>query len=129
MTTANFNFDKPIWRQIVDLMSGNILGGRWSEGERIPAVREFGMTLQVNPNTVMRAYEYFQSQEVIESRRGIGYFVAPGAAERIRSEQREIFMTVEVPDLRNRMAMLGISPEEVMERFKLLNQNDNENKH
>ncbi len=129
MTTTNFSFDKPIWRQIVDLMSEHILSGRWPEGERIPAVREFGMTLQVNPNTVMRAYEHFQSRGVIESRRGIGYFVAPGAAERIRHEQRETFMMVELPDLRNRMAMLGISPEEVMERFKSLDHNDNENKH
>ncbi len=120
MTTTSFNFDKPIWRQIVDLAGGHILSGQWPEGERIPAVRELGMTLQVNPNTVLRAYEYFQSQEIIESRRGIGYFVAPGAVERIRRQQREIFMTVELPELRARMEILGISPGELMERIKIL---------
>lgn len=123
MTTTSFNFDKPIWRQIVDLVDGHILTGEWPEGERIPAVREFGMTLQVNPNTVMRAYEHFQSQEIIESRRGVGYFVAPGAVERIRRERHDNFMTTEVPELMARMAALDVSTAELVERINTLKTN------
>ncbi len=122
--TTSFNFDKPIYRQISDLMSGNILRGEWPEGERIPAVREFAMQLQVNPGTVMRAYEGLQNAEVIESRRGIGYFVAPGAVERIRAQERDIFMMSDLPEIFDRMAMLGITPGEVMERFELLNKSN-----
>jgi DNA-binding transcriptional regulator YhcF (GntR family) len=121
--TANFNLDKPIYRQIVDLMGENILRGEWPEQERIPAVREFAMQLQVNPNTVMRAYEHLQSREIVESRRGIGYFVAAGAAERIRRDEREAFMTVLAPQIKGRMEMLGITPEELMKRFEILNKN------
>ena len=120
--TASFNFDKPIYRQIMDLMGENILRGEWPEGGRIPAVREYAMQLQVNPNTVMRAYESLQGMGAVESRRGIGYFVIPGASERIRKEERDIFMMVDLPEIFSRMEMLDITPEEVMERYKLLNE-------
>jgi DNA-binding transcriptional regulator YhcF (GntR family) len=122
--TTSFNFDKPIYRQIIDLMGENILRGEWPEEERIPAVREFAVQLQVNPNTVMRAYEYLQSKEIIESRRGIGYFVAPGAVERIRRDERDLFMMIRVPEIMGRMDMLGITPEELMERFKFYSKDE-----
>ena len=120
--TTNFNFDKPIYRQIMDRMGEHILRGEWPEGGRIPAVREYAMQLQVNPNTVMRAYENLQSVGVIESQRGIGYHVAVGAVERFRERERDVFMMVDLPEIFGRMEMLGITLEDIMKRYKLLKQ-------
>ncbi len=120
MTTPSFNFDKPIYRQIVDRMGEHILRGEWPEGERIPAVREFAMQLSVNPNTVMRAYESLQGMDVIESRRGIGYFVSAGAVKRIRERERDMFMTVELPEIFTRMEILDITVEDIVKRYKLI---------
>jgi DNA-binding transcriptional regulator YhcF (GntR family) len=121
MTTTSFNFDRPIYRQIRDQMGERILRGEWPEGERMPAVRELAMQLQVNPNTVMRAYESLQSMEVIESRRGIGYFVAEGAAGRLRRAEREAFVTVGLPEVFERMNMLGVSIDEVKKQYEHFN--------
>ncbi|HCO66219.1 MAG TPA: GntR family transcriptional regulator, partial [Dysgonomonas sp.] len=52
-----FKTNKPIYQQIVDFCFRKILTGEWMEDERIPSVRELGMLLQVNPNTVMTANE------------------------------------------------------------------------
>ncbi len=116
-----FNFDKPIYRQMIDRMEEQILMDGWQEGERIPAVRELAVQVQVNPNTVMRAYERLQKSGIIESRRGVGYFVAAGAYGKVLETRRSIFLNAELPKIFERMNLLGIPIEEVNKRYKLLN--------
>lgn len=73
-----FNDNQPIWLQIYDHACRAIVSGRWPERERIPSIRELAVTLQVNPNTVMRAYDKLGSDGLILIRRGMGFFVAEG---------------------------------------------------
>lgn len=75
-----FNDNQPIWFQIYDHACRAIVSGRWPERERIPSIRELAVTLQVNPNTVMRAYDKLGSDGLILIRRGMGFFVAEGLA-------------------------------------------------
>lgn len=75
-----FNDNQPIWLQIYDHACRAIVSGRWPERERIPSIRELAVTLQVNPNTVMRAYDKLGSDGLILIRRGMGFFVAEGLA-------------------------------------------------
>ena len=67
----------------------------------------------VNPNTVMRSYEKLTDAGIIFNKRGIGYFIADDARDIVLKEQREEFIRNEVPKIRKRMALLGLSPEEV----------------
>ena len=57
----NFNTEKPIYLQIVDVISDRILSGELQGGDRIPSVREYGADIGVNPNTMMRSYEKLSS--------------------------------------------------------------------
>lgn len=68
-----FNDTQPIWLQIYDYACRAILAGRWTEQARIPSVRELAVTLEVNPNTVMRAYDKLETDGVIITRRGMGF--------------------------------------------------------
>jgi DNA-binding transcriptional regulator YhcF (GntR family) len=68
-----------IYLQIADYICERILLREWKVDERIPSVRELAMQLEVNPNTVMRTYEFLQQQNIIYNQRGIGYFVAADA--------------------------------------------------
>ena len=72
----NFNTEKPIYLQIVDVISDRILSGELKGGDRIPSVREYGADIGVNPNTMMRSYEKLTADGIIYNKRGIGYFVA-----------------------------------------------------
>lgn len=118
----DFTTDKPIYRQIADRMDEYILRGEWTEEERIPAVRELAVMIGVNPNTVMRAYESLQSSGVIYNRRGIGYFVSPGARGRILETKRDLFLRYDLPEIFEQMEMLGIPPRELAENYeKFLN--------
>src|SRR4051794_41162898 len=68
-----------IYLQIADYICERVLLKQWKAGERIPAVRELAVQLEVNPNTVMRTFEFLQGQNIIYNQRGIGYFVGPEA--------------------------------------------------
>ena len=103
-----FSEDKPIWRQIYDLIAKQILSGEWPEGERIVSVREMASQVGVNPNTVMRSYERLEADGIIFNRRGIGFFVAESARERLLALLREKFMTEELPKLREQLLLLGL---------------------
>ena len=103
-------------------MSELILRGKWPSDFKIPSVRELAADLQVNPNTVMRTYELLQSQEVLYNKRGIGFFVAPAAAEQVLAQRRARFLTQELPDVFATMRLLGIGLPEVQRRYEEFNQ-------
>jgi GntR family transcriptional regulator len=65
---------------------------------------------------VAKAYQGFQDEGFIIVKRGVGMFVAPGAAVRLRSVQRDDFIKHEWPEIRDRMARLGIDPAELFQR-------------
>ncbi len=104
----DFHSEKPIYLQIADRFSEAILSGSLKADERIPSVREYGAEIGVNPNTVMRVYEKLTASEIIYNKRGIGYFVAPDAREKILQAQQEEFLKVEVPAIRRKMELLGL---------------------
>ena len=81
-----FSEDKPIWRQIYELIATRILSGEWQEAERIVSVRELAAEVGVNPNTVMRSYEKLEGDGIIFNRRGIGFFVSEGAKGHIKED-------------------------------------------
>lgn len=104
-----FNEEKPIWRQIYELIAMRILSGEWPEEERIVSVREMAATVGVNPNTVMRSYERLEADGIIFNRRGIGFFVASGAKDHIKQLERKKFMDEELPKLRERLGHIGLT--------------------
>lgn len=107
----NFSDDKPIWRQIYELIAMRVLSTEWSEGSRIVSVRELASEVGVNPNTVMRSYENLERDGIIFNRRGIGFFVSEGAVEHIRNLERQKFMDEELPKLQERLSLLGLALE------------------
>ena len=61
----NFKESKAIYLQIADRICDEILLGQFAEEERIPSVREYATIVEVNANTVMRSFDYLQSQNII----------------------------------------------------------------
>lgn len=109
----DFRKQKPIYLQIADRLMEQILGGQPAEDERMPSVRDVAASMGVNPNTVMRTFEHLQSEGIIYNRRGMGYYVAVGAREKIIAEQRREFLEEDLPLIRQRIKMLGISIDEL----------------
>lgn len=113
----NFKESKAIYLQIADYMMEKILQENYKEGERLPSVRECASELEVNANTCMRAYEWLCQQDIIFTKRGLGYFVSEGAKSNIHEKQRQEFFNEALPELATKMKMLGISVEELIEKL------------
>ena len=112
-----FNNDKPIYLQLADRLSDDIVDGKYNDDDRVPSVREFGMCFEVNTNTAMKAYDMLSRDNVIYNRRGLGYFVTPGAREKIMESRRNEFMTSVLPDIFFYFCMLGIGIEEFTKKW------------
>lgn len=107
-----------IYLQIADRLCNEIITGTYPEGSRIPSVREYAANVQVNANTVMRAFDYLQQSGIIFNKRGIGYFVAEDAANTIRNERMEKFMNNDLKRLFEELHLLGISPAQLVEMYE-----------
>lgn len=113
----DFRDKQAIYLQIAEYVSEQILLGRWTAGDRIPSVRELAAELEVNPNTVMRTYEFLSQQGVIANKRGIGYFPADEAIDKIRAFRREQFLQNDLPQFFKNLTLLGIDLSEIQTRY------------
>lgn len=107
-----------IYLQIADKIMDDIMAGLHPVEERIPSVREYAAMVEVNANTVMRAYDYLTREEIIFNRRGIGFFVKPGAQNVIAAMRKRMFFETEMPKLFTRLHAIGITPDELSSLFK-----------
>jgi len=113
-----FKENEAIYLQIAAYVGDHILLEKWVLNEKIPSVRELAVELQVNPNTVMRAYEFLQGKEVIMNKRGIGFFVTLDAKEKIVAFRKERFLGQELPELFKTLRFLDINMDEINKRYE-----------
>ena len=107
-----------IYLQIADYICEKILLKTWKVDERIPSVRELAMQLEVNPNTVMRTYEFLQGQDIIYNQRGIGYFVSPEAVKNATQYRKTEFIEKELPNIFRNIYMLNMDVDELKPRYE-----------
>lgn len=106
-----FDSNRPIYLQILDSICEQILDGKLEPDGRILSVREYGAQLGVNPNTIMRSYERLTNDGIIYNKRGLGYFIAPDARNKVLDIKRKEFMENVFPKILRQMQLLGIGPE------------------
>jgi len=108
-----FGDSNAIYLQIADQLSENILLRRWNPGDRIPSVRELAVSIEVNPNTVMRTFNYLQEKGIIYNKRGIGYFVSDDGFEKTKALRKENFIHQELPRLFRELRLLNLTMEDL----------------
>lgn len=108
----NFSASKPIFQQIVERISTEILRGTYPPGTRIEAVRELAVTAGVNPNTVQRALTAVEESGLIVTRRGEGRYVTEDEA--VLKRERERYVAETVRGFYRTMRELGLSDGEIL---------------
>lgn len=112
-----FDAGRPIYLQLLELMTHSIVSGEFAPGQRLPGVRELAVQYGVNPNTAQRTMAELERQGLVFSERTAGRFVTEdkGLIAAVRKEaaleQAAAFL--------QKMANLGLTKEEVQ---KLLDQ-------
>lgn len=115
----DFKTNKPIYQQIVDFCFSKILTREWQAEERVVSVRELSTQLAVNSRTVLKAYEYLQAEGIIYPEREWDSTSQRCGEESDANTEERVFEN-QLADMFRSMELLGISIEEITERYNKL---------
>ncbi|WP_249872400.1 GntR family transcriptional regulator [Oceanobacillus saliphilus] len=106
-----FQSSQPIYQQLAERMKRQIIRGELSPGDKLPSVRETGLDVSVNPNTVQRTYRELESMQIVETRRGQGTFVTEDQS--VLDSLREEMKIKAISDFVREMQEMGYSDDEI----------------
>lgn len=108
----HLNDTEPIFGQIMNHIKAEIGTGALHMGDKLPSIRELSKTLQVNPNTVGRAYQELEREGITVTKRGLGVFIneAPDQLAGLRDAMAKKYIETFV----HSMKTLGFSLEEMI---------------
>jgi GntR family transcriptional regulator len=107
----------PVYRQIIDQIRGGIASGVLKAGYQLPTVRQLAVDLQINPNTVVRAYRELELSGLLETHQGTGTFIS---AEKVSlgEPERERQLNQIVSDCVSRAGAAGFSIADLIEKLR-----------
>jgi GntR family transcriptional regulator len=111
---GQWNESQPIYRQLRDRVVALILDRVLQEGDPLPSVRTVAAEYRVNPLTVLKGYQQLVDEELVETRRGLGMFVKPGARDLLLAGERQKFLDEEWPRVHATIQRLGLSPGDLL---------------
>src|SRR5579871_4706573 len=106
----------PVYRQLIDQVRAGVASGTLAAGDQLPTVRQLAVDLEINPNTVMRAYRELELGGLLETHQGTGTFISDKKPEKSGAE-RERQLTQLAGEFAARAGALGFTVEELVERL------------
>ena len=108
----------PVYEQIKMGIKEAVMMGNFKQDSQIPSIRELAKDIQVNPNTVARAYRELERERIIFSRPGIGFIINIGK-EGIKTKLMED-LEGELSPLIKRIKKAGVKREDINEVIEKL---------
>ncbi|QFG68190.1 GntR family transcriptional regulator [Ornithinimicrobium pratense] len=109
-----FDGREPIYVQIAESIRGEILSGALAEGEQVMSTTQYATTYRINPATAAKAFAELVNEGVLYKQRGVGMFVADGAAELLRTRGSDTFFSGRLSAVLAEAAHLGITPQQLI---------------
>ena len=107
----------PVYRQIMDQVMAGIAAGTLAAGDQLPTVRQLAVDLEINPNTVVRAYKELEIRGLLDTHHGTGTFIGTNKVKRNEVEhQRQLNQLVS--DFTARAGAAGFTVDELLEQLK-----------
>jgi GntR family transcriptional regulator len=83
-----FHSGIPVYKQIIHQVQAAVSSGQLKEGDQLPTIRALHQQLNVNPNTVAKAYRELAHLGLISAEHGSGCFVtAPPAVPKLSARE------------------------------------------
>jgi|GEM_PF-139830 len=108
----------PLFLQIAEQLSSDIIDGTLTEGSRVPSTNEFAAFYRINPATAAKGINLLVDGGILEKRRGIGMFVTTGARDRLIQARRKEFAEQFIDPLVVEAGRLGIDPDALIEMIR-----------
>ncbi len=114
----NYTFDneRPIYLQIVDIITNEIISGVLKPGEKINSVREYALIMKANPNTIVKALAILEDKKLIITERTNGKFVT-NDLEVIKKYQQTVFLD-RVEAFIEEIEQMGYQKEDIIKILK-----------
>jgi GntR family transcriptional regulator len=106
----------PVYRQLIDQVRAGIASGTLCAGDQLPTVRQLAVDLQINPNTVMRAYRELELGGLLETHQGTGTFISDRKPEK-QSAERERQLVQMAAEFAARAGAAGFTLEDLIDRL------------
>lgn len=106
----------PIYLQIMKAIKQDIAIAKLKPGDKLPSIREMAEILKVNPNTIQRAYQELEREQIIYTQRGMGTFIT-NDVEKLKLLKKEM-ATELVTSFVNEIKNLGFNRDEIIEIIK-----------
>ena len=110
-----WNDSQPIYRQLRDRVVELMLDGVLKEGDPLPSVRNVAAEYRINPITVLKGYQQLVEEQLVETKRGLGMFIKPGARNRLLEGERQKFLADQWPRVYATIQRLGLKPKELLD--------------
>ena len=110
----NFEDERPIFLQVAEGIEEGILVGAYPEEEQVPSTTEISMTYKINPATALRGINRLVEEGILYKRRGLGMFVAEGAAEKVKEKRKAAFSAQYVKPLTREATRLSLTKGETV---------------
>ena len=111
-----WNDRQPIYRQLRDRVVEMMLDGVLKEGDPLPSVRNVAAEYRINPITVLKGYQQLVEEQLVETKRGLGMFIKPGARNLLLEGERQKFLAEQWPRVYATIQRLGLTPQDLLER-------------
>lgn len=109
-----FDERSPIYRQIADQISADVLGGELAADEQVMSTNQYATFYRINPATAAKAFQLLVDEGVLYKRRGLGLFVAPDARAKLQARHRERFYPEVVEPMLREAAAIGIDRDDLI---------------
>ncbi|PFG58630.1 GntR family transcriptional regulator [Vibrio sp. ES.051] len=115
---TNWHDRQPIFRQLADQITQQILQGIWHDGDALPSVRSLSADMKINHLTVMKGYQLLVDEGLVEKKRGQGMFVAQGAKLKLLADEKMRFLKQQLPQIADTLQRLDMSLDEFIQQLK-----------
>src|SRR3954452_5544239 len=110
-----WNDSQPIYRQLRDRVVALILDGVLNEGDPLPSVRNVAAEYQINPITVLKAYQQLVDEQLVEKKRGRGMYVSSGVRNLLLQAERAKFLAEQWPRIAATIKRLGVNTGDLLD--------------
>lgn len=122
----DFNAAYPIYEQVIEEIKKEIVRGELKAGAKLPSQRKLARKIDVNPNTVQRAYREMEQRGLVETKRGRGTFIKDD--DQVMIEIKKEMAETAVLNFIEEMISLGFKRENILKKVEanLKGREDNE---
>ena len=107
----------PVYKQIIEQICHALLTDEIKEGDSLPSIRQLAADLEINHNTIAKSYRALEQDEIIQTARSKGTFIAKNAKEKLAQNNQNHFQK-KLSSLFEEMQNAKLSQSEIKDLIK-----------